>query len=262
MPFCDSDGVRINYEIEGSGPEVIMIHGFAADIESCWRITRVVDTLKDENRLVMMDCRGHGKSDKPTDPKMYGAKMVDDITNLMGHLGIEKANFIGYSMGSRLSLELLLAQPERFKSVILGGFGLADPASEARIERSDTISRAMQADSLNDVTDSVGQDFRRFAESTGGDLKALAACSMGWSANPGARTMDWETRLEKIRAISVPLLTVVGNDDNLVSNGAELAMMVKNGCHLQVQGKDHISVVAGTRFRMMVRAFLNFVNGS
>lgn len=261
MPFCDSDGVKINYEIEGSGPDVIMIHGFAADIPSCWRMTRVVDTLKAENRLVMMDCRGHGKSDKPAEPAMYGAKMVEDITNLMEHLGIEKANFIGYSMGSRLSLELLLAQPERFKSIILGGFGLADPAAEARAERSNAISRAMLADSLDDVTDSVGQDFRRFAELTGGDLKALASCTMGWTANPGAQVMDYDTRREKIRAISIPLLTIVGDDDNLVSEPSRMAMLVPNGCHFQVQGKDHISVVAGTRFRMMVRAFLNFVNG-
>ena len=260
MPFYDSDGVRIYYEIEGSGPELIMIHGFAADIQSCWRMTRVVDTLKAENRLVMMDCRGHGKSDKPADPAMYGAQMVKDITNLMAHLDIEKANFIGYSMGSRLSLELLLDQPERFNAIILGGFGLADPAAESRSERSRIISMAMLADSPDDVIDPVGQDFRRFAELTGGDLKALASCITGWEANPGTRTLDWETRLEKIKAIAIPLLTIVGNDDNLISDSLKMAMMVPNGCHFQVQGKDHITVVAGTRFRMMVRAFLNFVN--
>lgn len=261
MPFCDSDGVKINYEIEGSGPEVIMVHGFAADIEANWRITRVVDTLKAENRLVMMDCRGHGKSDKPADPAMYGAKMVDDITNLMDHLGIEKANFMGYSMGSRLSLELLLAQPERFKSVILGGFGLADPAAESRAERSNVIAKALLADRLDDVTEEVGRMFRQFAETTGGDLKALASCSMGWTANPGAQVMDYNTRLEKIKAIEIPLLIIVGNDDNLVSDTLRMAMLVHNGCHFQVQGKDHITVVAGTRFRLMVRAFLSFVNG-
>ncbi len=261
MPFFDSDGVKINYEIEGKGPEVIMVHGFAADIESCWRMTRVVDTLKDENRLIMMDCRGHGKSDKPTEPAMYGAKMVDDITNLMAHLKIEKANFIGYSMGSGLCLNLLLAEPERFNSIILGGFGLADPASESRAERSQIIANALLADSLDEVTEPVGQDFRRFAELTGGDLKALASCTMGWTANPGAQVMDFNTRLEKIKAISVPLLTIVGNDDNLVSEPARMAMLVHNGCHFQVEGKDHISVVAGTRFRMMVKAFLSFVNG-
>jgi len=259
MPFFDSDGVRIHYEIEGSGPDVVMVHGFAADIESNWKITRVVDTLKEENRLVMMDCRGHGKSDKPTDPAMYGAKMVDDITNLMEYLQLERANFMGYSMGAGLCLNLLLTRPELFRSVILGGFGLpapSPPGSETRSadERRDAVIKAFLADSLDDVTDPVGRDFRRFAESTGGNLKALAAVRIG------SQPSDPNARLEKIRSISIPLLTIVGNNDNLVGDKSRLAMLVPNGCHFQVQGKDHISVVAGTRFRMMVRAFLNLVN--
>lgn len=67
MPFFENDGIKIHYEIEGSGPEVVMIHGFAADLEINWRLPGVADALKAENLLVMMDCRGHGKSDKPTD---------------------------------------------------------------------------------------------------------------------------------------------------------------------------------------------------
>ena len=91
MPFFENDGIKIHYEIEGSGPEVVMIHGFAADLEINWRLPGVADALKAENRLVMIDCRGHGKSDKPTDPALYGAKMHGDITSLMDHLGIESA---------------------------------------------------------------------------------------------------------------------------------------------------------------------------
>ena len=266
MLFCESDGVKIHYEIEGSGPEVVMIHGFASDLEINWRRPGVADALKAENRLIMMDCRGHGKSDKPTDPAMYGAKMLGDITNLMGHLGIERANFLGYSMGSRLSLNLLLTRPERFKSVILGGFVLPDPVppgsdADPRARRRDIVVKALLADSLEQVTEPVGREFRRFAESTGGDLKALAAVQMASAGYEAAELSDPERMLERFRSISVPLMTIVGNDDFLPGDKSRLAMLVPNGCHFQIQGKDHLTVVPDPKFRMAVRAFLNYVNG-
>jgi len=261
MPFFENDGIKIHYEIEGSGPEVVMIHGFAADLEINWRLPGVADALKAENRLVMMDCRGHGKSDKPTDPALYGAKMLGDITSLMDHLGIERANFLGYSMGSRLFLNLLLTQPERFKSVILGGFVLQDSAqADSSIVRSDAVANALLANSIEQVTDPVGREFRRFAESTGGDLKALAAVMTGWTENEVAELSDPKTMLERIRSVSIPLMTILGNDDFLPGDKSRMAMLVPNGCHFLIQGKDHLTVVPDPKFRMAVRAFLNYVN--
>jgi len=261
MPFCENDGIKIHYEIEGNGPEVVMIHGFAADLEINWRLPRVADALKAENRLIMMDCRGHGQSDKPTDPAMYGARMLGDITCLMDHLRIERANFLGYSMGSRLALNLLLLQPERFKSVILGGFVLPDPAlADPTTERHDTVVKALLADSLEQVADPVGREFRKFAESTGGDLKALAAVMSGWGESEVAELSDPKTMEERICSISVPLMTIVGNDDFLPGDKSRMAMLVPDGCHFLIQGKDHLTVVPDPKFRMAVRAFLNYVN--
>ena len=122
MPYFNNNGVKIYYEIEGTGPDLIMIHGFAAYIDINWRLPNWIKTLKDENRLILMDCRGHGKSDKPTDPAQYGNKMLEDIIKLMDHLSIEKSNFFGYSMGSRLTLYTLINNPERVNCAILGGF--------------------------------------------------------------------------------------------------------------------------------------------
>ena len=266
MPFCENSGIKIHYEIEGSGPEVIVIHGFAADLEINWRRPGVADALKAENRLIMMDCRGHGKSDKPTNPAMYGAKMLGNITTLMDHLGIDRANFLGYSMGSRLSLNLLLTKPERFKSAILGGFVLPDPAEspsmvDPGIERRDIVVKALLADSLEKVTDPVGREFRRFAESTGGDLKALAAVMMSSTGYEAADLSDPKTMLERMQSIPIPLMTIVGNDDFLPGDKSRMAMLVPNGCHFLIQGRDHLTVVPDPRFHMAVRAFLNFVNG-
>lgn len=88
MPYFDNDGIKIYYEIEGEGPPVVFIHGFAGASEGIRNQTNFVENLKDNYRLILIDCRGHGKSDKPHDDSYYGQKMSDDIIQLMEHLSI------------------------------------------------------------------------------------------------------------------------------------------------------------------------------
>ena len=124
MPMFENEGVNIYYEIEGSGPDLILIHGFASNMEDNWKNSNWVKTLKDSYRVILIDNRGHGKSDKPKNADDYGIKMVEDVIKLLDHLSIGKANIFGYSMGSRITLNLILRYPERIKCAILGGFGL------------------------------------------------------------------------------------------------------------------------------------------
>jgi len=275
MPYFDNNGVKIYHEIDGNGPDLVMLHGFAANLESRWKRSGLVDALKAENRLIMMDCRGHGKSDKPTDPTMYGANMVSDITGLMDYLGIRSANFIGYSMGSRFTLELLLTQPERFRSAILGGFTLRDPMVPGSEEEANEAKQrnirveAYLAESPDQVTHPVGKLWRTFAESTGSDPKALAAVTIGWSENRlSTDFLDRETLLEKVKAISVPVMTVVGSEDFIPGDKSRMATIVPNSCHFLIQGRGHVptaenpvAAVEDSKFHMVVRAFLNYVNG-
>ncbi|MFX0034005.1 MAG: alpha/beta fold hydrolase [Candidatus Hermodarchaeota archaeon] len=125
MPYLNSNGLKIYYETEGEGPPLILIHGFASNLEQNWKQTNWVKVLKDSYHLILLDCRGHGKSDKPHDDSYYGyKKMIGDILRLMDELSIEKANFFGYSMGAYMTFQLLLQKPGLFISAILGGFVL------------------------------------------------------------------------------------------------------------------------------------------
>ena len=168
-------------------------------------------------------------------------------------------------MGARLSLELLLTRPERFSSVILGGFVLEDPpppgTEDSRTRRSSAIVEALLADSLEQVTDPTGQMFRSFAESTGGNLKALAAVMKGSVENRVPELVDPAVMRERIRSINIPLLTIVGDNDFLPGDKSGLAMLVPKGCHFLIQGKDHLSTVYARTFRMIVKTFLNYANG-
>ncbi|MHA2475364.1 MAG: alpha/beta fold hydrolase [Promethearchaeota archaeon] len=98
MPFFNNDGIKIYYEIDGEGPPVILIHGFSSSLEGNWKQSNWVNHLKKSYQVIAMDCRGHGKSDKPHDESLYGEMMRNDAIKLMEHLSIEKANFFGYSM--------------------------------------------------------------------------------------------------------------------------------------------------------------------
>ncbi|UCH43124.1 MAG: alpha/beta hydrolase [Dehalococcoidales bacterium] len=266
MPYFNSEGVNIHYEVEGTGPEVVMVHGFESSLEGNWRRPGMTGVLKTENRCVMIDCRGHGESDKPYDPRMYGAKMLDDIANLMDHLGISQANFLGYSMGSSLSLNMVLSQPERVKAVVLGGFALpnSDPEEvERQARRGQRILEALLADSMEsiDPRNRLGREFRRVAESSGADLKALAAIRMGQAERKmPTQRMEPDTLAEKVRSISIPLMTVIGSEDLARGDKSALAMLVPDGCHFQIEGKDHLTLVPDPRFHGVTKAFLSYVN--
>jgi pimeloyl-ACP methyl ester carboxylesterase len=90
--FFDSRGVKIRYVDVGRGEPVVLIHGFSSSLDANWGQTRVIDALAKYFRVVALDCRGHGKSDKPHDAASYGLAMIDDVARRLDHLGIAKAH--------------------------------------------------------------------------------------------------------------------------------------------------------------------------
>src|SRR5215469_11765348 len=88
--FFNSNGVNIRYVIAGKGEPVILVHGFAGNLE-IW--TPLIADLSKDHEVIAFDCRGHGKSDKPHEPQQYGMEMVNDITRLMNHQ-ISKAHIM------------------------------------------------------------------------------------------------------------------------------------------------------------------------
>ena len=264
MPYFDNNGIKIYYEIEGEGPPVIMIHGFASSLEGNWKQANWIKALKDNYRLILLDCRGHGKSDKPHEESFYGQKMSDDVVKLMDHLSIEKANFLGYSMGAYLTFRLLLSKPHLFISAILGGFvmNIMQNEQDRSNMRENTIRRieAFRAESIDDVKDPMARGFRQFAELSGNDLKALAAVTAGLLQERSDPIETPTQTKEALKKINVPVMTVVGTNDFIPGDKTLIAQIVPNACHFQIQGKDHLTVVPDPKFHMVVKAFLDYVN--
>ena len=116
--FFDSNGVKIRYVVAGSGEPIILIHPFVASAE-IWQ--PLIKDLSQNYQLIAMDCRGHGKSEKPHDPKHYGIEMVNDVVRLMDHLGIKKSIIVGYSMGRSIGMKMLTENPGRISMAVIGG---------------------------------------------------------------------------------------------------------------------------------------------
>ena len=131
--FVASDGVKIHYLTLGDqGSPVVLIHGFSGSAEGNWFSNGVAEALAGKHRVVAIDCRGHGQSDKPHDPTKYGPQMAKDVFELMDHLKLDKAHVHGYSMGGMITTQLLAAHPERFVTAAYGGSGVPEMDPEQR----------------------------------------------------------------------------------------------------------------------------------
>jgi len=132
VPYTNNRGVRIHYEIEGSGSPLVLVHGLLGYLEQ-WQELGYVDSLKKDFKLIIVDLRGHGCSDKPHDAEAYKLKLLAaDVIAVMDALNISKTHFLGYSLGGRMALILAKYVPERFHSFIIGGAN-PDPRPRTRI---------------------------------------------------------------------------------------------------------------------------------
>ena len=123
----DSDGVRLHYEINGpgSGTPIVAVHGFASDYRLNWVGSRWQETLTSNGfRVLGLDCRGHGHSDKPHDEAAYSVELMSgDVIRLLDDAGVDRAAYLGYSMGARIGLEVVMDHPDRITRAVLGGIG-------------------------------------------------------------------------------------------------------------------------------------------
>ena len=121
MPYVQSYGARIHYRVEGAGPPIVMVHGFSDSLVD-WYEAEYVDGLRDDYSLVMIDCRGHGLSDKPHAPEAYSMEMrVADILAVMDDLDIPVAHYWGYSMGGRIGFGVMESASERLLGLSMAG---------------------------------------------------------------------------------------------------------------------------------------------
>lgn len=213
--FFDAGGVRIRYLDQGSGPAVVLVHGFTGTIERSWINTGILPDLARDHRVLALDLRGHGHSDKPHDPHAYD-EIALDVIRLLDHLQIEKSHVVGYSLGGIIVAKLLTTHPQRFLSAVLGGAAYRRARGEGADEATEAAAREIEAgvyralivstaptDEPPPSEEAIRARSREIAASS--DLRAHAALMR---ARRALLVSDAE-----IAAVRVPTLAVVGAAD-------------------------------------------------
>jgi pimeloyl-ACP methyl ester carboxylesterase len=249
MPQYISDGLSLAFDDIGprEGRPVVLVHGFASNRNENWRRLGWYGAFERRRiRCIALDCRGHGESATPHDPALYSrARMAGDIAALLDHLGVERADLMGYSMGARLSLAAALEHPKRFPLLILGGIGgkLFEPRPPGN-----PIAEAMEAGDPESIGDPMLRSFRRFADEQGEDWLALTALACAGDAP-----------LEKtdVSKLAMETLIVAGARDELAGDPHELATIIPGARAVAVPGCDHFSLIGHALFKAAVFDFLD-----
>lgn len=249
--FTTSDGVELAYKgwgTPGDRPTVFLHHGFIADAHMNWKGTGVVAALLADGRhVVAHDARGHGRSDKPHDPALYGeSRMARDLSELVTHLGHDVYDLAGYSMGGITAL-IAATQDDRIRRLVVGGIGagvVEQGGVDRRVLDRSKLADILEADDPGTIDDPAAAAFRAFADATGGDRLALAAQARSVHTDP--------IPLDRITA---PTLVLVGDDDPLGVRPQVLADAIPDATVTVVPG-DHLGALVDPGFAPALVAHL------
>ena len=247
MNIANLSTADIAYLDEGEGDPILLIHGFASNAMTNWGNPGWVKLLVDSGyRVIALDNRGHGKSQKFYEESAYRLEqMADDAAALLTHLNLEKAHVMGYSLGARISSTLGSRSPQLIDKLILAGNGYN--MIEGSFDSSE-IHDGLAADSLEDVKTQIGIEFRTFAESTGSDLKALAACIMG-----GRHYIPKQL----FETLEPQTMVIVGTEDTVAVDGEKLASIIPNGHFEPIPKRNHMNAVGDKVYKQAVLDFLD-----
>lgn len=267
--FFDSNGVKIRYVKDGKGEAVVLIHGWMGD-SSMWGADIFGNTkLKaaDGFQAIALDCRGHGKSDKPHDPAKYGTEMAADVVRLLDHLKIEKAHLIGYSSGSFIAGNVAATHPERVLSVIYGGQA---PVIVGKVKATDFSECEFFAKLVEEgkglgpylqevmpgkkLTEQQAQGLAKIAYG-GKDVKAfgLAGCTF----------KELAVTEEQLKKCQAPVLFIHGGNESahVKNRVAMVHKLLGRGEVKIVEGADHIGTLAKPEFGTAIMGFLQANKG-
>ncbi len=248
MATINRDGVNIYYEDNGSGPAVLLSHGYSATARM-W--AGQVEALKSQYRIVTWDMRGHGQSDSPDDAAAYSEQAtVDDMAAVLEHLGIESAVIGGLSLGGYMSLAFNLAHPEMVRALMLfdTGPGYRNPVGrEGWNETARRRAEVFEAKGLDALGSSAEVRVSQHRSAQG-----LAHAARGMLAQFDARV------IESLDSISVPTLVLVGDKDQPFLAGTDyMANKIPNATKVVIENAGHASNIDQPEaFNAEVRRFL------
>ena len=228
--FTTTDGVKIHYLTHGDrGSWVVLVHGYSDNAQRMWFNTGIAPEIAKRHRVVAIDNRNHGQSDKPTPG---GSGRAQDVVELMDHFKIERAHIHGYSMGGGIVASLLGMIPHRFITAGFGGSGMSetDPKYRAEAEALD--------DALPKATGADAEGMERFRSRVAAARPAGSAAAATTVTPPAASASVDLTRLD------IPILAVNGSYDNPYRKTHRLWREARTFQNVILPNKTHLTAIA------------------
>jgi len=249
MPKIDRDGVKIHYEVHGSGPPVLLTHGYSVTSEM-WK--GQVEVLSRNHTLVLWDLRGHGQSDYPDDDAAYGeAETIGDMAALLDHVGAKRAVIGGLSLGGYMSLAFYRAHPKRTSALLIIDTGPGFKKDEAREAWN---KRARETAARFDREGLAALSSASRGSATHRDATGLARAARGMLAQRDARV------IEVLPEIKVPSLVVVGADDApFIAASDYMAAKIPGAKKAVIPAAGHMSNI--DQPQAFAEAVLSFLDG-
>ena len=253
----DSNGVRIHYSIEGEGPPVVLLHGFAVNADLNWRISGMTKKLVEAGfRVILVDLRGHGASEPA---ESYGIEMGLDVIRLLDHLEIERAHVVGYSLGGVITLKIAASHPDRLLTASPLGSGWENAENSMFLGAIDEISDALESGrGVGPLAQHLGDDrtdpsalhnfWVRFMTSFLNDGPALAGVVRGL---PELTVLE-----DELGNIAIPMCSIVGARDPMRVGSEALIGRVLDVEVLVIEGADHIKTTSHPKTSSTLIEFL------
>ncbi|MEJ1922785.1 MULTISPECIES: alpha/beta hydrolase [unclassified Microbacterium] len=244
-----ADGTRLATYTWGEfdAPVVVIVHGFASNVRDNWVLTGWVRELTRAGyRVLALDQRGHGNSDKPHEPDAYAIRtLVGDVETVMDTYLVEEAFYVGYSLGARVGWEVVRDLPQRIDRAVLGGVPDGIP-----LERLDLDQVRAYADDGTPVTDQATQNYIALTERVpGNDLRSLVALAEGMRRT---RTVD----PDPANAPTRPILFATGSEDAIIAGSRTLAEAAPEGTFFEIPGRHHFNAPGSRAFKDAALEFL------
>lgn len=241
--FTASDGVKIHYmQLGDDGSHVVLIHGYTGSAEGNWFRNGIAEALAKDHRVVALDCRNHGRSDKPT-PR--GPGKAEDVIELMDHLGIQKAHIHGYSMGGGITGRLLASHPERFLTASFGGSGIRDTAEEwiAKTPPDKEGTDPQEAEASRNLRIRAAMDNGMSREEAEKAVSAPPAPRP--TPAPGSAAAAARAPLEiDLTRVTIPVLAINGEFDRPNAKTFRMWRELRNFTNVVLPGKSHLTAIA------------------
>jgi len=245
--FTASDGVRIHYLSAGyKGSWVVLVHGYTDNAQRMFFDTGIAQALAVNHRVVALDNRNHGLSDKP---EPYGNGRTEDVIELMNNLKIDRAHIHGYSMGGSITARLMSMAPERFITAIFGGSGIGETDEKLR-----SAASVLDA-TMPEPQGAEAEMFKVLRESSAARTQAARA--------PGAKPTPPRAPLNvDLKTIRFPVLAINGEYDRPYSKTQRMWRELANFQNVIIPKKNHVSaiMIGGPMPPEYIDALVKFIN--